>query len=231
LEEIMSRQSTPILTFALLFLCAAAWTQDAIVPTRKEPLHVPKLENEFIRVLNVVIPPGKATLFHEHTLDFVALFVQGANLKNETPDGASAFPTLKTGLVAYNDYAAKPYIHRVSNLSDNPFWVVGSEILIPPPGKFQASNREAPYKVEIDNARVRVWRLILEPGQSAPTVTQAAPGLRVSLSDSKIVEQVAGRDQEVSLKKGEFIWQPQGSTRSLRHTGDNAIELVEYELK
>ena len=154
-------------------------------------------------------------------------------MKNETLDGAPAFVNTSTaGLVRYNGYAKKPFVHRVTNLGDNRFWVVGTEILIPEPGKFQVSNREVlGYKLELDNERLRAWRLVLEPNGSAPAINQLAPGLRISLSDGKIVEQVAGRDQEISLKRGDFVWQPAGATRSLRNTGDAPVELIEYELK
>ena len=78
-------QSVRILTLAVLaslVACTPSWAQDA-VPARNDPLHITKLENEYVRVFNVYIPPGKSTTFHEHAFDFSVVFVEGSKLKNE----------------------------------------------------------------------------------------------------------------------------------------------------
>jgi len=226
-------QSVRILTLAVLaslVACTPSWAQDA-VPARNDPLHITKLENEYVRVFNVYIPPGKSTTFHEHAFDFSVVFVEGSKLKNEMMGGTTAEVVVNTGTVAYGGFAAKPVVQRITNLSDNANWQVAFEILVPSAGKFQTSARDAAYKVELDNERLRAWRLILQPGQSVPAITQTAPGLRIALSDGKIVQQVGGSDQEISIKRGEFLWQPARSSRSLRNAGNVPVEFVEYELK
>jgi hypothetical protein len=52
---------------------------------------------------------------------------------------------------------------------------------------------EVPGYVQImDNDRVRGWRLVLEPGQSASTIRQTAPGIRIVVDGGELVESVPG---------------------------------------
>ena len=84
----------------------------------------------------------------------------------------------------------------------------------------------------MDNERVRGWRLVLEPGQSAAPITQGAPGIRVVLDGGELVETMAGHaDRRWAFSTGEFYWQEPGVTRGLRNIGTTRIELVEFEIK
>lgn len=101
------------------------------------------------------------------------------------------------------------------------------------PGRFSPSSRaEVPdYKGELDN-RVRGWRLILDPDQLVPAVTQKAPGVRIVLSGGILVESTPDQpDRQINLQRGDFFWQDANTTRAVRNAGDSLIELVELELK
>ena len=88
------------------------------------------------------------------------------------------------------------------------------------------------YASIMDNERVRGWRLVLEPGQSAAAVTPQSPGLRVVVSGGEIVESIPGQpDRAMFLRPGEFYWQDPKVTRAVRNRGTTRVELVEFELK
>src|SRR5262249_48360768 len=88
------------------------------------------------------------------------------------------------------------------------------------------------YVQIMDNDRVRGWRLVLEPGQSVPAITQTAPGIRIVVDGGELAESVPGyADRGWLLSSGEFYWQESGVTRSLRNIGTTRIEIVEFELK
>jgi hypothetical protein len=123
--------------------------------------------------------------------------------------------------------------HRVHNQGSTPFHNIVTSILYPTPGRFTVGSRDdvPAYKQVVDNERIRVWRLILEPGESAAEITQKAPGLRIVVNGGEIVETVAGQpEQAMSFKLGEFYWKEPG-TRAVKNVGTNRVELVEYELK
>jgi hypothetical protein len=104
----------------------------------------------------------------------------------------------------------------------------------PEAGRFAQSSREevSAYKSVLDNERVRAWRLVLDPGHSAPPITQKAPGVRIVVKGGNLVESEVGYpNHEMVLKSGDFIWQEQNVTRTLRNVGTTQIELVEFELR
>ena len=84
----------------------------------------------------------------------------------------------------------------------------------------------------MDNERVRGWRLVLEPGQSAAAIVQTAPGIRIVLDGGGLVGSVPRHaDRGWMLASGEFYWQEPGITRGLRNIGTTRIEILEFELK
>jgi hypothetical protein len=104
--------------------------------------------------------------------------------------------------------------------------------MYPSPGRFTAGTRDDGYTQILDNERVRVWRLVLEPGQTAPAITQSAPGVRIVIDGGELVESVPGKpDRAKAPRSGEFFWQDAGATRAVRNVGTTRLELVELELK
>ena len=91
----------------------------------------------------------------------------------------------------------------------------------------------APEYVQIfDNPRMRAWRLILAPGQSAASISQANKGVRVVVRGGLLTTMMPGlQDQQLALRTGDFAVQPVGATRALKNSGTETIELVEIELK
>ena len=93
------------------------------------------------------------------------------------------------------------------------------------------SSRPAKYEVALDNDRVRAWRLKLNPGESAPTIKQTAPGARFVVAGGTIAEKRNGTpDQPLVLKNHDFVSMP-AEERGIENLGNSPIELVEIELK
>ena len=101
-------------------------------------------------------------------------------------------------------------------------------------GRFKPSSRTgaAGYTQVLDNDRVRGWRLVLEPGQSAGSITQTAPGIRIVVEGGELAEAVPGvADRAMNPKLGDFLWQDPGTTRVVKNIGKARLELLEFELK
>src|SRR5262249_37080023 len=77
------------------------------------------------------------------------------------------------------------------------------------PRRFAPAPREVVgYTQVLDNERIRAWRLVLEPGQSAGLISQQAPGMRVIVQGGEIVESVPGEcERGMLLRLGDFYWQ------------------------
>jgi hypothetical protein len=137
------------------------------------------------------------------------------------------------GSVTYTAYSKKAMTHRVNNVGATAFHNIVISLIDAQPGRFSPGTREGDgYTQIIDNERVRAWRLVLEPGQVAATITQKAPGLRVIIDGGEIAESVPGEaDRGMALRLGDFYWQEPGATRAVRNIGATRVELVEFELK
>src|SRR5262249_17223475 len=118
-----------------------------------------------------------------HSTDFAFVIVESAKLRTqemgrEAVERENPTPSGTVGCIGYNK---KPEIHQVTNVDLKPFRVVGFEIMYPEAERFAQSSREevSAYKLVLDNERVRAWRLVLDPGLSALSITQNAPGVRI----------------------------------------------------
>ncbi len=95
-----------------------------------EPLHRWLLENQYVRVLDVRIPPGATTKLHRHALDAVAVRLGPASVASQD-DGApwSAPVTIARGETAFDGYARAPRVHRVRNVGPGEFHTVLVQLL------------------------------------------------------------------------------------------------------
>ena len=213
---------------------AAAQVEAPAVPVEKAAFHVPVFRNEHVLLVNVQIPPGRAAGYHIHSLDQISVLVADADMAGQLLGGEPTPPRRgQRGNVGFTAYSKKSMTHKTANVGTTPFHNVVIALLQPTGGRFTPGGRDAAaYHQVMDNERVRGWRLILEPSQSAPAITQSAPGLRVALSDGELAESVPGEaERGMALKSGQFFWQEGGVTRAVRNTGTSRLELVEFELK
>src|SRR5437867_9028877 len=76
------------------------------VEIRGEPRHHPKFENEFVRIWDVTVPAGDATLWHVHRNDNVVVTLGGAtlrieNMSSETADGEWKYGDVRFSKATY----------------------------------------------------------------------------------------------------------------------------------
>ncbi|MGD1096502.1 MAG: hypothetical protein ABSB35_31475 [Bryobacteraceae bacterium] len=220
----------------LLSKAALAQSEAPAVAIERAPYHLPVFKNEYVTVLKIDVPPHRNTGFHIHTADTVSVNIEDADMANQLPGQKQTPPQRsKRGQAAFTAYSKEsPRIHKASNMGDTPFHNVAFIFNYPHPGRFSPSSRAgvSGYSEIMDNDRVRGWRLVLDPGQTADAFTQNAPGLRIILSGGEIAEVVRGQpDRGMNLRLGEFYWQDPGVTRAIRNIGTTRLELIEFELK
>src|SRR5678815_1507493 len=86
-----------VLAGPVMQVAATIVTVEPPVPIEKEPRHRLKFENPFVRVFDVLIPPGDSSLFHIHLHDGLSTRLTDARIRDEALDGTSEDSTLKRG--------------------------------------------------------------------------------------------------------------------------------------
>ncbi|MEO5961768.1 MAG: hypothetical protein ABIR80_21865 [Opitutaceae bacterium] len=103
------------------------------IPVADEPMHRTVFENEIVRVIDVQIPPGAASLYHTHVIPSVIVYLtQSTNRSESWPDGAILTREISPGQSRYAAYDENPLSHRVTNTGRSWFRVFDIELLKKP---------------------------------------------------------------------------------------------------
>src|SRR2546423_1368639 len=220
-----------IKAFATILVILLYAVFQSAVPVASEPRHHLKFENQYVRVFDVLVPPGDATLFHTHSNDYVFVTISGANLKAQVMGAQPVDLNLTSGEVRFTK---APLTHRVTNVGSTPFRNITVEILSSPRSTSTAASLEnlPGHTLVLDNERVRVHRLVLEPGQSTGVHTHELSGLGVAVSTGEIeIESPGQQRQTVKLQPGDFRWHTGATTHSIKNVGSTRFEAVNIEWK
>jgi mannose-6-phosphate isomerase-like protein (cupin superfamily) len=203
-------------------------------PVEHASFHQLVFADEDVAILNNLYPPKGDSGFHSHDRDLFYVVIQGSQSSVQNlgkPLGAST--AAAAGTVGYGNIGSR-VVHRVVNDGNGTFQIIVVEMRRATPSGKAISSREAAtqYVQIVDNPRVRAWRLILMPGQSAPAITQGNKGVRIVVRGGLLTTSVPGqRDQDLAVRPGDFAIQQAGAKRALKNSGTETIELVEVELK
>ena len=107
----------------------AKGTAEDPVPVEQEPHHRVIFENQYVRVLDVVLKPGQTTLFHKHSIDNVPIILTGADNRTQFAGKDWTATPAKAGSVGFIPGAAKPYVHRINNQGSTTYHVIDVEVL------------------------------------------------------------------------------------------------------
>jgi len=205
-------------------------TVQSPVPVANEPRHHMKFENEYVRVFDVVVPPGDATLFHVHSIDYAFVSIGDATLKAEVMGSQPGDLIVKNGEARFTK---GPITHRVTNVATAPFRNITIEILKSPgPVGFSTPDKSPGHSIVLENDRVRIERLILEPGQSTKTHTHNLSALSVFLTTSKVrIESPGAKPETIEYTPGDFRWRAAPVTHSIKNIGSTRFEAVGIDWK
>jgi quercetin dioxygenase-like cupin family protein len=100
------------------------------LPVEQEPHHRWEFQNQYVRVLDVLLAPGESTLFHTHSHDSIAVRLTEATVQEQV-FGKEWRPPSKVmpGYVRYVESTESPYTHRIRNVGTTPFHVIDIELL------------------------------------------------------------------------------------------------------
>ena len=233
----MKRRLLLSLAATLCLVCSGVFAADdePIVPANEEPRHVVKLENEWVRIIDVEIPEGEQTLYHTHSLDYPYVLVTSVTLYNQIHGQEPKDVNMQAGFVGYYNAAAKgAYTHRFINRGPGTFRAIGIELLKPMENP-AAPNAPLPAltgaETVLDNERIGAYRIKLAPGATIGPLTIPGPSIRVAMGEGKMVHEIADTQTEMRLAPAQFVFQPQTTTATFTNIGGTELELVEFVLK
>ena len=216
------------LTLSLFALIPVA--AQAPVPVANEPRHHLKFENQYVRVFDVQVPPGDTTLFHTHSNDYLFVSIGDATLKAEVLGAQPADLIVKDGDTRFTK---APITHRVANIGKDLFRNITIEVLKSPGVGAGAQAKDVPgHTLVLDNDRVHVERVVIEPGKSIPIHTHHLSGLGVTVSGAEIqIESPGQKPRTVQFKPGGFQWIDGPVTHSMKNIGKTRWEAVHIDWK
>ena len=210
----------------VLSLCCFALYAEDWVPVYEEPRHKPVFENDHALILNVFLPPGYVSLYHEHRLDLLYVTIVGTKVWAEPLGGERREADVKTGDIRFSsDNHGLPHVHRVGNIGTTPFHVIGIGIKDGKSGHTTALGGDtAGMTMLMEKPHASVYRIRLLPGEKTGVHTHHLPYTKVYLSAGELSD---GNGNIRQFEAGDFLWQAGGETHSHTNTGDNEITIIE----
>ncbi len=210
----------------VLSLCCFALYAEDWVPVYEEPRHQLVFENDHAMILNVFLPPGYVSLYHEHRLDLLYVTIVGTKVWAEPLGGERREADVKTGDIRFSsDNHGLPHVHRVGNIGTTPFHVIGIGVRGDrPDGATALGGDTAGMTMLMEKPHASVYRIQLLPGEKTGVHTHHLPSTKVYLSAGELSDGNGNRRQ---VEAGDFLWQAGGETHSHANTGDNEITIIE----
>lgn len=216
----------------LLAPLAVFAAEDDVVPADQEPRHVPKLVNEWVRIVDVEIPEGEQTMFHRHAFDYPYVLMSNVTLYNQIYGQEPKDARMEAGFIGYYDAATKgAYTHRFINRGPGVFRAIGIELLKPFAREAKTLQPLPGAEMALDNARIGAYRMKLAPGESIGPITIPGPSIRVALGEGRISDTAGDRSAVTQLSTAQFQFREDSFTTTVTNTGDTPVELVEFILK
>lgn len=220
----------------ILLLSCVAYAQTAI-PVAEEPFHHPVFKNEFVRILDVTIPPGRTSLMHQHDYDYVFVMLRDGSMTSTREDGYSVSLQLNKGdaRLTHGKFA-----HTAANDGDTTLKILAVELLkgagtdicggqSPPCEKLEA---DLPvHKILVETDRIRVTSVHMEPGVG-DMHRHDYPHLLVAVDPLRLRDETAGKQPVIlRMKAGEYKWFPGSFTHTLTSLAKTDSDFVIIEFK
>lgn len=200
-----------VVALAMFGMTSDAYSQ---VQVSQEPRHHIVLENEWVRVLDVRIPPHDTTLMHKHSTPSVFVVLSNTKSGSEVLIEPGK-PASTTDGIWFEGFYDKPRVHRVWNEDTIEFHVMDIELLHHPSAAIRDVDSLPFCQSLFDVQPVHAFKMILHAKQHVLLNALAAPVLVIGLSGPNVESVVNGR---LFRKKGDFLFVPANSSLEITNT-------------
>ena len=223
---------------ALLIVLATTLLTAQEVEITAEPHHHLALENAYVRVFKVEVPPHASTLVHRHRHDYIFVTIGASDVESDAPGKPPVHLRLQDG---DTEFTSAPLAHAAKNLADTPFRNVTIELLKdedarnhPPlawnPERGLSVLHGGTLDILFVKDGVRVSETELQPGGVVPKHTHTGPHLLVAVSDLDLEVTAPGKSPtHLQLKSGDIKWFEGGITHTVTNVGKQQAKMVTLE--
>ena len=210
----------PIFLVSLIFTLVAQTATE--VEITAEPSHHLAIDNQYVRVFRVQVPPKASTLMHWHRHDYVFITLGDSHISNQVQSKAAVEVNLDDGETRF---VGGNFAHIAQNLSDQPFRNITIEFLQDEQMRSAASQWADDAGEESlpgghrktlfvkDGARVSSVELV--PGGRLPGEKFTRPTLLVSIGHAQLSN---GKSSREELNPGGLLWSDGKPQSSLEKT-------------
>lgn len=205
-------------------------TKEAIVEVGDEERHNIVISNEYTRVLKVKFGPKDTTWAHRHAEDSLYFFLVegGLNVVNHVMGSDPACDCMEFGEVRYGTHKSdKPLVHKITNMNDGDMFCIDAEVLKSPPVTSPIPLVADHHELIKTRDRCRVYKLVLQPGQSA-AVSYPFFYLSIVLKGSTIKTEIGSKGHSISWEKateiGDVEWKSPSVGITFTNTGETVYE-------
>jgi len=222
---------------------------ESVVPVYHEPHHRQVFVSGTTRILDVQVPPGDTSWYHTHADPILYVIFSNGTLRtqpigedwggggrgNANADGGApagrgnqpSGPAVR--VTSTTSYFEQPVTHRVRNVGDQLFHVVGVTSAAAGDTSATESGAGFPGKPELTNRWFRAYRFTLTPGQSSGSHRHAVPSVVVQTSDGTAVA-VGAMTFDLN-ESGRWAFFDAGDSHDLKNSSDRPVEFVEVEVR
>ena len=195
-----------------------------------------KIDNDAVRVLNVVDQPHNPSALHRHEVNRVMIYLSDGDLTVRYQDGHIDEQHWKAGQVAWS---AAGGLHTSENVGAKPLRIIEVELKKPAPQKAPVRKRELdPVAIDpahnvllFENAQVRVFRSTREVGGIETMHEHAGTGrVGVFLTGLNATAKLAdGSASSQHFAAGDVLWSGP-LTHAVTNLGPNKLEMIVVEV-
>lgn len=213
---------------AILLGCAA------LGATTVEP-SATLFENDQVKVLRALEKPHVKGKFHEHKLNRVMIYLQPGRQRFEYQDGRP--PEVFDWKAGEVKWSPADGMHSPEVISNDAFNIIEIELKKSGTGK-GIPGRLDPlmtdpkhYKLEFENAQVRVLRVKIEAHGATPMHQHSRNRTTVFLTDQEFrIKDANGKVEKMKHKAGDAVWGTP-TTHTEENLSDHPFEVVMIEIK
>lgn len=197
---------------------------------KDEPRHHNVFENEYIRILDVFLPPNDTTEYHIHNTPSVFTTFTKTATASQLIGGQPVKNISEAGYTWY-DSLVTPRIHRVWNEDSTWFHVMDIELTGGKPRSNQRLLEESSLQLLFNKPLANIYRLYLKAGENMQLPASATGYLLVSLGDAVVDYKENNSLQHRIMKSGHYIWINRGLLSAITNAANTPLSFLLLQLK